>query len=1004
MMSFRINLSTSITLTAWAFVFIGAQFHPVAAAQDSAKSAAYGKELPRVPPMSPEESMKAMVLQPGFRVELVAAEPLLHDPVAADFDARGRMYVVQLPQYNSYAIKDFKERGSIALLADEDGDGRFERSTLFADDLAYPTAVACWDGGVFVGDAPDLLYLKDTDGDGKADVRKVVLTGFGKDKAGESHLNSFRWGIDNRLHIWTSLSGGNITAVANKKSNPVSARTRCVILDPRDWTRFELSSGGGQHGMSMDDWGRKFTCGNSQPALGIMYDDRYITRNPHLRAPAAAIDIAPGGKHTKLFRISPPEPWRVLRTRLRKTGKFRGSDEGGTPFGFFTGATGITIYRGDAWPETHHGNIIVGEVANNLIYRARATPSSIGVIAERADSDREFLASRDIWFRPVQFVNAPDGTLYVLDMYRELIEGAAFLPPEFLDHINPISGNDRGRIYRIAPRDFAARRSTVRLDLAASSDLVKLLEHRNGWHRDTASRLLYQRQDKSVVPALRKLAMNSRLPIGRATALHSLSGLESLDEQSLLTALNDASPDVRVQALRLAEKLAAKSPSIRTRMAQLADDPEIGVRYQAAFTLGAINTSAATDALARLVIRDAGDALMQMAIMSSLGNGAAAVFQRLSVNPEFRKTNIGHAFLKTLAQQIGADGRKSEIGVVLKSLDTLASSEKSLRDSLVQALVEKQKGPQRQSILAAAGGNVAAILESMLADATKRALDSRASNAVRVEAIRSLQLAPFSQARPLIAKLLQPSQPPAVQSAALDTTAEFNEPEVADLLLQSWASLSPGLRARAAETLLSRTIWMTQFLNAVERGDVKSFEVDPARVQLLRQHPDNRIASRVAKLFVDRRASRADVVKQYQPALKLAADTRHGKEVFREHCSTCHRLEEVGNEVGAELKGIRQRGMDAVLLNILDPNREVKPEYLAFAVTTLDGRSLTGMIAVETANNITVRQIDGTSVRVQRNQIKELRSLGMSFMPEGLEFNINQKAMADLLGYLNSIN
>ena len=148
--------------------------------------------------------------------------------------------------------------------------------------------------------------------------------------------------------------------------------------------------------MSMDDWGRKFTCGNSQPALGVMYDDRYITRNPHLKAPKAAVDITPTGKHTKLFRISPPEPWRVLRTRLRKTGKFRGSDEGGTPFGFFTGATGITIYRGDAWPKSHWGNAIVGEVANNLVYRALVKPNGVGVTASRADAKAEFLASEEL--------------------------------------------------------------------------------------------------------------------------------------------------------------------------------------------------------------------------------------------------------------------------------------------------------------------------------------------------------------------------------------------------------------------------------------------------------------------------------------------------------------------------------------------------------------------------------------------------------------------------------
>ena len=970
------------------------------AAQDPTKSEAYGKELPRVKPMTPEESMKAMVLQPGFKVELLAAEPLVHDPVAAEFDERGRLYVVQLPQYNSYVLKDFKKTGSIALLEDEDGDGHYEKSTPFATGLKYPSAIACWDGGVFVGDSPDLLYLKDTDGDGRADLRWVVLTGFGKDKAGESHLNSIRWGLDNRFHIWTSLSGGNVKATADKGGKPVSVKTRCVILDPRAWGKFELSSGGGQHGMSMDDWGRKFTCGNSQPALGIVYDDRYITRNPYLRAPAAAINIAPGGKHTKLYRISPPEPWRVLRTRLRKTGKFRGSDEGGTPFGFFTGATGITIYRGDAWPESHHGNAIVGEVANNLIYRANVTPHGVGVTADRADAGKEFLASRDIWFRPVQFTHAPDGSLVVLDMYRELIEGAAFLPPEFLDHIPADSGNDRGRIYRIAPTKHQTG-GKMRLDRMSSAQLVKLLEHPNGWHRDTAARLLYQRQDRSAVSALRALAKGSKSPIGRATAMHSLAALGVLEEALVLNGLDDESADVRVQALRLAERLAGRSGAVRARVPDLAADKELNVRFQAAFTLGAVNTTRAADALALLAVKDGGDSWVRMAVLSSSHDHAVGLFRRLVGDKKFRSTSTGVAFLTTLASQIGAGGKDGDVGTVLTAMLGLESD---LRAKLVKALVEKQKGAARDRILAMASGDAMGTVRKIVAESTKKATDQTLRVESRTDAIRSLRLASYEEAGPVLKQLLSPKEAPRIHEAVLQTLVEYSVNGVADLLLEAWPNLGPGVRANAVETLLSRNTWLRRFLAAVKAGRVKSFEVDPARVQLLRRHADPEIARQVSKLFVDRRASRAAVVKQYQPALKLKADTAQGKDVFREHCSACHRLEGVGNEVGAELKGVRQRGMASVLLNILDPNREVKPEYLAYAVITTDGRTLTGMIGAESANNFTVRQIDGTSVTVQRNQIKELRSLGMSFMPEGLEFNIDEQAMADLLGYLDSIN
>ncbi|MEO1998718.1 MAG: PVC-type heme-binding CxxCH protein, partial [Planctomycetaceae bacterium] len=375
----------------------------------------FAKRLPRIPARSPSESLASLRVRPGFRVELVASEPLIRDPVALEFDARGRMYVVELPQYNAYALKDVKWAGSVRLVVDRDADGHYDTSTVFLDGLKYPTAVTCFDGGVFVGDAPDLLYAKDTDGDGRADIRRVVYTGFGSDKAGEAHLNSFRWSFDNRIHLSTNLSGGDVRWLGASARKAVSVRSRGLIFDPRNPGQFELTSGGGQHGLSMDDWGRKFVCSNSVPAQTLMYDDRYAARNPLLAAPKPAVDIAPQGKFTKLYRISPTEPWRALRTYMRSNGLFRGSDEGGKPFGFFTGATGITIYRGSAWPDEMRGNVLVGDVANNLVYCARLQRDGLRLVAHRADPKTEFLASSDIWFRPVQMAHGPDGALYVTE-------------------------------------------------------------------------------------------------------------------------------------------------------------------------------------------------------------------------------------------------------------------------------------------------------------------------------------------------------------------------------------------------------------------------------------------------------------------------------------------------------------------------------------------------------------------------------------------------------------
>lgn len=960
-------------------------------------------KLEKVPGRSPEESMKTVQMTGGFQVQLVASEPLIRDPAAIDFDEAGNMFVCELPQYNAYAAKGFEGKGSVKMLVDEDDDGRYDKATVYAAGLDYPTGVACWDGGLFIGVAPDLIYVKDTNGDGIADTRKVILTGFGKDKAGEAHLNSFRWGYDNRLHISTNLAGGEISIPDNPNFKPVQVRGRGIILDPRNLTTFELTSGGGQHGMSMDNWGHKFVCSNSVPAQTLMYDDRYLTRNPRAKAAAPAVDIAPDGKFTRLFRISPDEPWRKLRTQLRKTGKFRGSDEGGKPFGFFTGATGITIYRGDAWPQDYRGNLLVGDVANNLIYRARLETDGLRLVARRADSDAEFLAASDIWMRPVQMANAPDGTVYFLDIYRGLIEGAAFLPPEFIKYIDPIGGNDLGRIYRLAPPKFK-RRATSNLSKLSSAKLSALLDHPNGWHRDTASRLLYERQDSAAIGPLKQLAAEAKTAEGRMMSLYSLRGLSALEERDVLTALTDRSPLVRSHSLQLAESFAAESPVMTAAMCAMTADQDIRIRYQLAFSLGAISTRATSTALARIVQTDGADPWIRLAVFTSLESGADRVFAILGADAVFRKSKHGGQFLSELAEQIGTAGRQNEIAAVLGTLQQLPPAEKNLSQQLVQTLVKNQKGKLRDKILSASSGRAGEILAELIMTAKTTAADSKASVADRVEAVRGLKLAAFDDVRILLESLLTLQNGSEVQSAVVATLGEFADNNVADIILSRWSAFSPSVRSEATETLLSRPVWVRRFLAAIESKELRRSALEPARAELLKKHPDAEIANLAKRLYADTGVGRrADVVRKYQAALTLDGNAERGKALFKKNCSVCHKLEGVGTAIGADLKAIRNRGLPAVLLNILDPNREVKPQFQAYVVLTTQGKTVTGMIQSESANSMTIRRPDGTSVEIQRSQIEELNSSGLSFMPEGLEKQIDVAAMADLLSYLDSI-
>jgi putative membrane-bound dehydrogenase-like protein len=979
-----------------------AAFVGTASGDDPKKDTAdkdYAAELPRTPLRSPAESQTAFVVRPGFRVQLMAAEPLLRSPVAMDWDEDGRLYVAEFPEYNQYANSKRHGVGCIRLLEDTDGDGVYDKSTLFADNVPTAVAVSCWQGGVFVGSVPDLLYLKDTDGDGKADVRRVVLTGFGKDLAGESMLNSFRWSLENRIRIATNGAGGNVHR-PDPKAPAVAVRGQHLLLEPR-WETFTLTGGGGQHGMGMDDWGRPYVCGNSDPFHLVMYDSRYLTRNPFLQAPAAAVNVAPAGKYTKLYRVSPVEPWRALRTRLRTQGIVPGSDEGGSPSGFFTGGTGVTVYRGDAFPPEFHGNLFVADVANNVVHRARAVPNGVLVTAQSAEEGREFLASHDNFFRPVQMANGPDGCLWIIDMYRELIEGAAFLPPQILKHMDVGSGVDRGRIWRVVPEGYTPR--MPKLSKATTAELVGLLEHPNGWHRDTASRLLYQRQDASAVEPLRQLAVRSKSPLGRVHALYALAGLEALRPEQLLAALKDSDPHVREHALRLAEPFCKDETRIQQRMLDIVSDPEPLVRYQLAFSLGELPGQKPAAALTQLAMRDGADSWIRVAVLSSMTGRAADVFRHLASQADFRRTLHGRTFLTTLAALASASNRAEDITAVLQVLDGLLAEDQALARALVTAFASKMSAAARAKLTDAEGGKVGALLAAVVVDARTTAADNKKSAAARAAAVRSLSLATFAEVQVLLAELLASRQPPDVQTAAVETLARFENPEAAALLLRAWPGMSPKLRATAAEALFARPAWINAFLDAVEKGTVGRADVDSARLDLLKKYPVAAVRDRAAQLFASSLIRRQDVVAAYQKALQIKGDRTRGKGVFKAQCSSCHRLEGVGQQIGADLSAIRDRGLDAVLLNILDPNREVAPQYLSYIVTTTNGRVLTGMLTAENANSLTLRKPDGSDETVLRVDIDELRSTGLSFMPEGLEKQIDVPAMADLLAYLDSL-
>ncbi len=471
------------------------------------------KELPRIAAVEPDQALKTFQLHKGFELEPLAVEPLVTDPVAACYDADGRLYVVEM---RGYPYSENVPSGNVRRLEDTDGDGHFDRSTIFVDDLSWPTGIVPYDGGVFITVAPDILYAKDQDGDGVADLRKVMFSGFGTQNV-QALLNGLLWGQDGWIYGVSGGNGGEIKNLTKPDAPPVNVRGRDFRFKP-DGSAFEAISGGGQFGHTFDDWGHRFTCNNSNHIRQIILPSHYLERNPTLSVSAVLTDIAVEGGAAPVFRISPAEPWRIVRTRQRAADPAFAKRLPPTelvPIGFFTSATGVTIYRGSAFAPEYRGNAFIGDVGGNLVHRKILTRNGSHYDAQRADQGVEFLASTDNWFRPVNFVNTPSGTLLILDMYRETIEHPASIPEPIKKYLDLTSGHDRGRIYHLAPEGFQTFRQPS-LSQATTAQLVALLADPDAWWRETAQRLLIERGDEAAIPLLRDLAKCAAEPPGPA--------------------------------------------------------------------------------------------------------------------------------------------------------------------------------------------------------------------------------------------------------------------------------------------------------------------------------------------------------------------------------------------------------------------------------------------------------------------------------------------------------
>ncbi len=973
------------------------------------------KDLPRYPAVEPKDAVSTWKVKSGFRLKLAASEPQVRSPIAMSFDERGRMFVVEMIDYSEHR-DETPHLGRVSMLEDKDGDGIYETSTVFADDLPWPTGLICANGGVYVIATPDVYFFKDTTGAGKADVREVVFTGFGsglKLLNVQGLANCPQWGLDNRIHI--QAGGGNRGIVTSPKRpdlKGVELGGKDFWFDPRTH-EFGLEAGGAQYGMSFDDYGRKFACSNSDHLQYFLYEDRYAARNPFFSMPSPRQSIAADGGAAEVYRISPDEPWRIVRTRWRIAGVVKGAVEGGGRVsGYFTGATGTTVYRGDAYGEDFKNNTFTGDAGGQLVHRKKIYPDGVSLIGKRPDDEQnfEFAASKDTWVRVVNFANAPDGCLHVIDMYREVIEHPWSIPDEIKKHLDLNRGNDRGRIYRFEPeRADWQRRASVDLSKVSTAELVKTLEHPNGWHRDTAARLLYERQDKSAVPLLEKLVSESSSAVAKIHALGALDGLRSLSLTAVRPALHDREPRVRECGVLLCEKLlraGGSNDELLGELSALSTETDQRVRFQLGLTLGEFTTPKRVELIGGAMQEAHGDLMLALlrhsdsepwlraAVFSGCKDRTWSPFGLLTFRKTAEHIEDQKALLESI-QIIGAANRQAEVAGVI---DFIVRS--SRQTAGVRALAE---GLRR------AGSSIAKVdadnkLAGVFAKAAETVRDAKKADAARIEA---MQLASFDmpkQAVPALLACLEKSQPEAVQSAGVSALAQFSGKEVTDALIAHWPDFSRKARTATFAALLARPERATALLQAIDEKKIAAGELAASDAQALFKHKDAAVAKLADKVLAELRPpSRESVIEKFKPALATKGDTARGREIYAQRCISCHRAEDKGVPLGPDLITVKTKGRDGILSAILDPNKEVAPQFIAYTVETKDGQSLTGFIAKDDASGLTLKMIGGAEQTIPRSQIKGSTSSGISLMPEGIEAGMDAQAMADLLTFIGEL-
>lgn len=959
----------------------------------------------------------------GFKIEMIASEPLISDPVDMEIDEYGRMYVVEM---HGYPL-DKSGSGKIILLSDGDGDGVMDKRTVFTEDLILPTSIMRWKKGVLVTDAPNLYYFEDTDGDGQANVRDTILNGFALSNP-QHNVNSPVYGLDNWIYLahegsvstreYKEEFGDEGTEIIfpgqpNAPKLPKNGNGRSIRFHP-DLKRIEMLSSRCQFGHTFDEWGHRFGCNNSNQGYQEVIANRYFERNSDLMISDATHNMSDHLNAAEVFPTT-KNPDRQLLTNV----------------GVMTSACGIVAYLGDAFPAPYNKNVtFIAEPVSNLVHVDVLKDSGASFTASRLLENKEFFSSTDAWSRPVNLYVGPDGALYVLDYYRKVIESPEWMSEEAIKAGGLYDGSDKGRIYRITPKDAGSAEWTKGLKLgeATTEELVNTLAHPNIWWRMNAQRLLVDRRSKDAVPMLVEMTKNAS-EMGRLHALWTLEGIGELQFEQLKHALKDSVAGIRENAILLAELYISDMPGVENALFQLKNDTNAKVRFQLLLTLGYVHTPQSAEIRNKLLFSDINDKWVQIAALSASASQTAPLLKKVLDN--FRTDLPAYASLvQRLATMVGIGGTAEAIHKLIEKSSSptemaAAAKHAAILQGLAQGLkIRKSSFELSRNAQQMLVGNffeqpdaeireaslqvlkVNKITDSTLrrSSITKAAAimnDPQQSSKKRAEAIEFIALGDPASYSQDLKRLIAPKEEFPVQLAALNTLSQIKGTDVSEFVILQWPVLTREVRDVAINTFMVDSTRIALLIDALEKDKIKPSQVSFSRSVQLMQNSNENLRNRARTLFTKNERERKKINKEYQKALELNGDPVKGKTVYVQNCAICHQVRgKSGVAIGPDLGTIHNWIKEDIMANILDPNLSISSGFDLWNVQLNNGESIQGIIVSETPAAFTLRNNGKLDRTINRNEVSSLNATNISAMPSGFEKTINHQQMADLLAFL----